>query len=562
MREFIQRLIVALYCIFIAGSATYSQGVSYPQNYFASPLNIPLELAGNFGEFRPNHFHTGLDFKTQQKENLPVFAVADGYVSRIAVSHTGYGYCLYINHPNGYTSVYAHLNGFSAPIDQYLKQEQIKAEKWNVDIAIDTPILIVKKGQQVALSGNTGGSVAPHLHFEIRDTKTEKVLNAMHYGFKIKDNIAPTLKKIVCYNPDISIYAQQLIEKWIVSKNGQAYIDENLLEWPYNKIYFGIVGVDYMNGSTNTLGIYQTRVYANDKLIFKTQMDELDFSYSRHINGYTDYKYRYINKDWVHILTKARNNKLDFYRVLDNNGILTLTENEPQSVRIIVEDYYGNQSELNFNVIYKKANNPIAEKKKAMMANVENPYFRFLVDANDFFDYYNLETSYQNGNFLSKKVNIGHAQVPLVHSNDLFIKILHPISFMLRSKLVFYHSIQSQDLPGIQAQVAMKATYQNGYAHAKIKTLGQYFIGIDTIPPAIENIKVLKKEGKIIVELNVVETITQIKSFKAFMGEQFIVFARKGNKFTSELILPTTNQKLKLIVSDDNDNTRTEMISI
>ena len=167
----------------------------HPTDYFGNPLNIPIKLAGNFGECRSNHFHSGLDMKTDSKENYPVYAVADGYVSRIKMQNGGFGHALYIQHPNGYTSLYAHLNDYAPAIQEYMRNEQYRRKSWTLDLYPPSTMFRVKKGDLVAYSGNTGGSTAPHLHLEIRNAKGNPV-NGMLCGFDIKDAIAPKPYKV------------------------------------------------------------------------------------------------------------------------------------------------------------------------------------------------------------------------------------------------------------------------------------------------------------------------------------------------------------------------------
>src|SRR5574343_176058 len=173
-----------------------SAQTTYPQDYFRSPLDIPLNLSGNFGELRTNHFHTGIDIKTEQREGLKIYAAAEGYVSRIKVSPVGYGYALYITHPNGYTTLYGHLKSYAPKIDEYVKRNQYLLKSFSVDLFPTPEELPVTKGEVVALSGNTGGSGGPHLHFEVRETASEKLLNPMLFGFQIADKIPPTVMGI------------------------------------------------------------------------------------------------------------------------------------------------------------------------------------------------------------------------------------------------------------------------------------------------------------------------------------------------------------------------------
>ena len=194
-------LLTCLYfCISIQG---YSQG-PYPKNYFSSPIpDSLLQLAGNFGEIRPNHFHAGLDIRTANQEGMKILAVADGYVSRIKISATGYGKCLYITHPNGFVSVYGHLKSYNDSIGKFAKAAQYALELFEIEVFPKENELPVKKGQLVALSGNTGGSSGPHLHFEMRDEKTESAINPLLFGYNVKDNIKPVIKALYLYQFDL-----------------------------------------------------------------------------------------------------------------------------------------------------------------------------------------------------------------------------------------------------------------------------------------------------------------------------------------------------------------------
>ena len=202
------RMVVILAAL-VNSFAGYSQIIStdpYPQGYFRNPLSIPMSLSGNFGELRPNHYHMGLDLKTNKVQNLSVFAAADGYISRIKIEPGGFGRAIYINHPNGYTSLYAHLNNFFPALEQYVKQKQYSAQSWNIYLEIPPDLFPVKKGNFIAYSGTTGGSQAPHVHFEIRKTDVDVNLNPLLFGFPIPDKTSPTLPRLAIYDRSKSLY--------------------------------------------------------------------------------------------------------------------------------------------------------------------------------------------------------------------------------------------------------------------------------------------------------------------------------------------------------------------
>jgi murein DD-endopeptidase MepM/ murein hydrolase activator NlpD len=192
----------------LSTSAQIFPAKSYPQGYFRYPLDVPIALAANFGELRPDHYHMGLDCKTEKRQNLPVHAAADGYIAKIKIEPFGFGRAIYINHPNGLTTLYAHLNNFFPALEKYVKEQQYEQESWEVFIDIPAGFFPVKKGDFIAYSGSTGGSQGPHVHFEIRDTKTDKVLNPLLFGFALKDNIPPAILRLAVYDRTISTYRQ------------------------------------------------------------------------------------------------------------------------------------------------------------------------------------------------------------------------------------------------------------------------------------------------------------------------------------------------------------------
>src|ERR1700743_506582 len=204
------KLLFAVFVSFISAPvfAQIFPPSGYPQDYFRDPLDIPMSLAANFGELRPNHYHMGLDIRTQHRENLPVFAAADGYVTRIEIEPAGFGQAIYIRHPNGYTTVYGHLNRFFPALEAYVRAQQYRQQSWEVNLRIPEGLFPVKKGQFIALSGSTGGSQGPHLHFEIRRTAGDINLNPLLFGLPVPDRTPPTLVRLAWYDRTSSIYEQ------------------------------------------------------------------------------------------------------------------------------------------------------------------------------------------------------------------------------------------------------------------------------------------------------------------------------------------------------------------
>ena len=317
----------------------------YTQNY-TNPLNIDLILSGTFGELRSNHFHAGIDLKTKGVEGLNVYSIADGYISRVKVSSFGYGKVIYISHYDGNTSVYAHLKEFSQKIDSIVKIEQYKNKKFEIDYYLQKDAIKVKQKEIIGKSGNSGSSAGAHLHFEIRDSKTQKPINPLYFNFKIKDEIKPNIKKLKFYNFNNNNKHQTFD---VIQKDKNNYsINDTLLTDGYFGI--GISTYDKSNYAYNKNGVYSIKLYVDEKLTFHFLADTLDFITTRFINAHIDYKEKIQNKIKFHRLFKLPYNKLKNYKTNINNGIISLKDTNIHNIKIHVEDYNQNLSEIKFKV--------------------------------------------------------------------------------------------------------------------------------------------------------------------------------------------------------------------
>ena len=317
----------------------------YTQNY-TNPLNIDLILSGTFGELRSNHFHAGIDLKTKGVEGLNVYSIADGYISRVKVSSFGYGKVIYISHYDGNTSVYAHLKEFSQKIDSIVKIEQYKNKKFEIDYYLQKDAIKVKQKEIIGKSGNSGSSAGAHLHFEIRDSKTQKPINPLYFNFKIKDEIKPNIKKLKFYNFNNNNKHQtfDVIQK---DKNNYSINDTLLTDGDFG---IGISTYDKSNYAYNKNGVYSIKLYVDEKLTFHFLADTLDFITTRFINAHIDYKEKIQNKIKFHRLFKLPYNKLKNYKTNINNGIISLKDTNIHNIKIHVEDYNQNLSEIKFKV--------------------------------------------------------------------------------------------------------------------------------------------------------------------------------------------------------------------
>ena len=323
---------------------------SFPQ--YGSPLDIPIYLSATFGELRPNHLHAGIDIKTQGVEGKKVYAVADGYVSRIGVSPYGYGNVLYITHYDGYTSVYGHLQRFSGEIAKYVKQYQYAHKKFASQIYPDADKFPVHKGDLIAYAGNSGGSGGPHLHFEIRHTASEKPVNPMYFGYKIDDKVKPLVQGVAVY----PLGEESTLEGGIKpiyfdveGGNGKYALKERSFVHANGEVAFGIRTFDQVGTSTNKNGPYLYELYLDDELAFQVEADSFSYSEPRYVNSLLDYR-RYKQKKSSYVRTDTDPfNKLHMIEV--RNGTTVVEEGDTVNVCFKISDYAGNTSTASFKLV-------------------------------------------------------------------------------------------------------------------------------------------------------------------------------------------------------------------
>ena len=275
--------------LFLSAILLSNSQMAYPKDYFRKPLDIPLILSGTFGELRSNHFHSGLDIKTQKRTGLKILASAEGYVSRIKISHWGYGKALYITHPNGYTTVYGHLKKFSPEIEEYVKKRQYEKESFVIQLFPKSDELKVEKGELIAFSGNSGSSGGPHLHYEIRDANA-KPINPMYFGIDIADTKKPEVRAGVVYSFGDTSHVNQSnsIKNLVLKKQTDGSLLANKIT-AYGTIGFGINAIDRQDGALNHNGIFDLEMKVNGTTVYHHSVNTFSFSESRYINSLVDF---------------------------------------------------------------------------------------------------------------------------------------------------------------------------------------------------------------------------------------------------------------------------------
>ena len=535
----------------------------YPQDYFHNPLEIPLILAGTFAELRSNHFHSGLDIKTQHREGLKVIAAAKGYVSRIKISHWGYGKALYITHPNGYTTVYAHLKKFSPKIEAYVKKAQYEKETFEIELFPKTQELLIDSDEIVAFTGNTGGSSGPHLHFEIRD-KNERPINPMLFGIDIKDTKRPIILSVFAYPIDDDSHINRTNEKTklrlIPQANGN-YTVEKIKA--FGKIGFGINTYDRQDLAANKNGVSNIQTFFNGKENFEIDFKRFSFNETKHLNRLIDFEYFSKKKSRIQKLFVQKNNPLSMYKNVDENGYLKIADSTSSIYKVRVKDYKGNETWLTIPIIGKKLDS-ISPK------HIETTdYFIYADQVTNLKDknvsvYFPSNTFYDNF-FIDFKVN---SDTLTLHKSTVSAQKYFTINYDISN-----YSEADKDKLFIARLVgfyknylAYTATTKKGnILSARTKTLGTYVLGVDTIDPIIKPVNFQK--GKWLskyryLKIKIEDTISGINNYRATVNGKWILMEYDAKKkiltydFNDNKITDTKNN-LKIIVTDNVGNSST-----
>lgn len=535
----------------------------YPKDYFRSPLDIPMQLSGNFGELRPNHFHAGFDYKTQQREGLSVFAAAEGYVSRIKISTFGNGKTIYITHPNGYTTVYAHLQKAVGSIQELIKKRQYEEKAFEVEIFLKPNELSVSKGEFIALSGNTGASEGPHLHFEIRDSKTEFLINPLFFGFgaQLKDTKKPQVTAVYAFPLDNQTSVNQSLRpipiNLTLQKDGTYLADPVLVN---GKIGFGIIATDMDDVSFNKNGVFDVQAFYNGTPTYAYQFGTYSFDEMRYINVLIDYARYKKTQQRVQRLFRTAPFDLSIIKTDKNNGAIAVLPNLSGTYRIEVADFFNNKTVISIPIAYdvkaavipKEAipSNYFIKAKKEYIFEKDNWTVTF--PAHTFYNDFDLNFSVDN------KVLTVHDDTVPVHSN-FTIQVQDTTHTALEKEKMFLGRIE-----GGRISYHPTTVKENTFT-TKTKTLGKYGLVLDNVNPVITSNKSI--EGKWItsqkeLKLSIYDALSGIKSYNAYLNEQWILmeYDNKTRQLThdfSDGIVAEGANILKVIVVDQMGNSTT-----
>jgi hypothetical protein len=475
--------------IFFISIKIYSQPLVYSKNYFRWPVSIKPGIVANFGELRSGHWHMGLDVRTDQKENMPVYAAADGYVARISVKPFSYGQAIYINHPNGLTTVYGHLNKFSPKLDSVVKAEQYKQQSWEIELDFTKSKFPVKKGQFIALSGSTGASQGPHVHFEIRNTETERCINPFFFNLPVPDATPPVFTKLATYNRGMSVYDQNPILFAIKKNKNRYFLEDSLIKTGFSKLSFAIGAYDCVSGSTNPDGIYSAKIFFDRKPLIQFVLDSMDYNETDYVNAHIDYRYRYNSGFYLQQLFKLPGDKGRAYKSENSDGTIFLNDTDVHVVKIEIDDAKQNTSVLTFNVQFNDSLASLINyiPHKSFPPNYVNVFeqsdFEIYLPENCLYDsiqpvFY--RTSQSSPNAVSLLFQFSNASIPVHDQINIRLKPNVDISGGQKDKIV----IKRTDSKSVSYK---KAERQRGWLAAIFNDFGSYQAFVDTVNPTIND---------------------------------------------------------------------------
>jgi hypothetical protein len=550
-----------IFILFIA-SCNPSFGQShYPQNDFRNPLEFPMVLAGTFGELRTNHFHSGIDIKTKGKIGQLVHTAMEGYVSRIKISLWGYGKAIYINHPNGYTTVYAHLDKFNDKIENYLKKKQYEKESFEIQLFPNKDELTIEQNEIIALSGNSGGSSAPHLHFEIRDSQTEKTINPLLFGLKVPDDISPTFKglRMVPFGKEAAInkipVAQDIQTKKI---NKHLYVADRVEA--IGKIGIQINTYDLLNNTPNKNGVYSIDMSVNGVTVYHHDLETFAFDESKYINLLIDYEHfaKYHNKYQKTYIEQP--NRLSIYQTDENKGFIFINDQEDYHVEITIRDIAKNTTTIKIPITGNKVITPIIKENKRTPYFVDqNKYTVFKQGKSEirFPKHTFFENVYIQYQYLNNKITVHQPKIPL---NKNYTLTYFTDSLTTTQKKQIYFARKNKNTYNY-----INTNKKENKIYTNTKLLGDFYLKYDSISPVIyhpsfyENQNIRKHKT---LSIFIKDNESAVKNYYATIDDRWVLmeYEPKKNKLSfdlSDLAVHKKNHVFKLKVQDVLGNTKT-----
>jgi len=550
-----------IYLILFISQFGFSQS-PYPQDYFRNPLDVTLVLSGTFAELRSNHFHSGLDIKTQQRTGLKVYAAAEGYVSRIKISHFGYGKALYITHPNGYVTVYAHLEKFAPSIEKFIKAKQYEQESYEIEVFPSPEELIIKADEVVAFSGNSGSSGGPHLHFEIRDNE-ERPINPMLFGIDIKDTKQPVVKAIYAYPKGRKSHVNDVKARkelrLIPNKNGDYSVEP--IE-AFGSIGFGVVSYDQQDLAYNKNGVSNIQTFFNGNKNFEMDFKRFSFDETKHLNRYIDFEIYKTEKSRVQKLFVQSGNTLSMLKDVNNDGYIHVEDSTSSVYKIRIKDFKGNETWVNIPIQGKKAKEKLEGHNLLpayyVQANeplrLEDKNISVYFPENTFYDNFHIDFAVS-----SDTLTLHKDVVPLMKNCTISYNI-ESYSEEDKNKLFIAKLYGYYKRP-----YYVNTSRQGDVLTARTKSLGTFALASDTISPTIkpvnfQNGKWLSKSDYL--KLKIDDDLSGISNYRATINGKWILMEYDYKKDTltysfEDGVISDTENNLKVIVIDNTGNSST-----
>ena len=543
-----------IFILFFASLNLFAQD----KNRYHLPMEKPIFLSGNFGELRGNHFHAGIDIKTFNEIGKKVFAIEDGFVSRIKIQAGGYGKAIYIQHPDGKTSVYAHLDRYCTKIENYVKEIQYKKESFEINLLLTEDKFRIKKGELIAYSGNTGSSAGPHLHFEIRNTTNQCPVNPLYY-YSIKDDRPAAFWNLAIYGfPEKKVFHPFSCD--IIPIPGE---NKNKLHLPIPiqiPEYFGI-GVevyDLFSGVNNKFAPYSIELFIDSVLKYKHQMSSISFNETRYINAHIDFSQKQ-NKRNIHKLFKLPHNALSIYE--KENSILQLNDDRLHFFELLATDIKGNVSSFSF---YGKKNTqentlPSLNNAKVLKHHeenrIENPWIKIELPAYSLYSDQEIPLSIVKRNESNIEFTLGNDGIPC-HKE---FKILVDVSILAKKNKIglFQKTKESEE----EKFSYIEGEQSENYLISNSRTFGTFVIKCDTIAPTVRFLN--ESNSKEQLEFQINDEGSGIYSYEGKINGKWALFEYDPKNDLLVYVIDKQrsgsgkNQQVEIVVKDYMNNTTT-----